>query len=169
MLSKQSVVVVRDFVLVKIPACLPVNEKTSIRCSAINTNERNLEAVAKTWRRIKAGRGGVLCLRSQIADRRTCMQIPPIHIQFGNVGADLNAGEIFRLTRDASNAAGDRRAKHYFSGSCEPTDADTPATAAAAALVQAGGALNRALCPQVAGQYLRPDGQPAYAAHYLNH
>src|SRR5580704_17575821 len=134
MLSKQSVVVVGDFVLVKIPACLPVNEKTAIRCSTINTNERNLEAVAKTWRRIKAGQGGILCLRFQIADRRTCMQIPPIHIQFGNVGDNLNAGEIFRCARVASDAASDRRAKHYVSGSCEPTDADTPATAAAAAL-----------------------------------
>ena len=46
------------------------------------------------------------------------MQIPPIHIQFGNVGADLNAGEIFRRARIASNPASDRRAKHYVSGSC---------------------------------------------------
>jgi hypothetical protein len=33
------------------------------------------------------------------------MQIPPIHIQFGNVGANLNAGEIFRCARVASDAA----------------------------------------------------------------
>src|SRR5258708_31915497 len=86
MLSGQSVVVVRDLVLVEIPANLPVDEKTSVTRSAIDANEWHLEAVAKTRGWIKAGRSGILRLRSQIADRRTPVQVPPIHIQPGDVG-----------------------------------------------------------------------------------
>ena len=118
MLTKQTVVVVGALVLVEIPAHLPVDEKPAVRRSTINANEGDLEAVAKTRRRIEAGRSGVLCPQSQIADRRTRVQIPPVRIQPGNVGADLNAGEICDRARIASDAAGDRRAKHYGSGCC---------------------------------------------------
>src|SRR5260221_14723591 len=91
LLTRQSVV--RDLVLKKILANLPVDEKTSVTCGTINANERDLQAVAKTRGRIEARRrrSGVLRLRSQVADRRTSVQIPPVHVQPANVGAALNA------------------------------------------------------------------------------
>src|SRR5260370_19927722 len=114
-LARQSMGVVRDVVLEKIPANLPVDEKISVACSAIHANKRDLEAVAKTRGRIKA-RSGVVRLRSQVADRRAEVQIPPVHIQSGKVGADLNAGEIFQRVRIANDVALLRPTKAYVSG-----------------------------------------------------
>src|SRR5258707_12179716 len=115
LLSRQPVVVVRDLVLKKIPANLPVDEKTSVTCGTINANEWDLQAVAKTGGRIKAGRGrrGILRLRSQVADRRTRVQIPPVHFQPGNVGAELNASKIFERPRISSDTARKRPTRPY--------------------------------------------------------
>src|SRR5262245_10708423 len=91
-MTRQSAAAIRDVVLKKISANLPVDEKTSVTCSTINANEWDLQAVAKTRGRIEAGRGrrGILHLRSQVTDRRTRVQIPPAHVQPGNVDAELN-------------------------------------------------------------------------------
>jgi hypothetical protein len=43
------------------------------------------------------------------------VQVPPVQVQPGKVGADLYAGEIFPCARIARNAAGDRAAKAYIS------------------------------------------------------
>lgn len=43
------------------------------------------------------------------------MQVPPIHVQPGNVGTDLNAAEVTQRARIAGNAAGNRPAKVYIS------------------------------------------------------
>src|ERR1700730_7603986 len=128
-LTSESVVVVRDLVLEKIPANLPIDEKTSVTCSGISANERDLEAVAKTRGRIKAG-SGIVRLRSQVADRRARVQIPPVHIQPCKVGADLNAGEIFQRARIASDTALLRRAKAYVSCRCGCVDTEVAANTA---------------------------------------
>ncbi len=123
-LARQSVGVVRDLVLEEIAAYLPVDEKIPVAGSAVSANERDLEAIAKTRGRIKAG-SGVVRLRSQVADRRTEVQIPPVHIQSCKVGADLNAGEIFQRVRMASDTpAGVRLIKAYASCRCGCTDTE---------------------------------------------
>src|SRR5262249_59803810 len=88
-----------DFVLEKIRADLRVDEKTSLARSDVSAGERDLKVVAETRGRIEASRSGIFGVQSRIADRRTGVQIPSIHIQPGNVGTDLNAGEIVRRAR----------------------------------------------------------------------
>src|SRR5215472_13233305 len=56
---------------------------------------------------------GIFRVRSQIADRQTSMQVPAIHIQPGDVGAELNASKIFDRARVARDVAGDRPAEAY--------------------------------------------------------
>src|SRR5260370_23758842 len=92
LLSRQPVVVVRDLVLKKIPANLPVDDKTSVTCGTINANEWDLQAVAKTGGRIEAGRGrsGILRLPSQLADSRTLVQNTPVHRHPGVADAVLH-------------------------------------------------------------------------------
>src|SRR5258708_25627361 len=71
LLSRQPVVVVRDLVLKKIPANLPVAEKTSVNCGTIDANECDLQDVARTWVLIEAWRGRSvnLLLQSPVAAR----------------------------------------------------------------------------------------------------
>src|SRR6266436_2777651 len=132
MLSRQSMVVVGDLVLEKIPAHLSVDEEVSIARSRIGANERDLQVVAKSRRAgIETGRSGILRRHAQVADRRTDVQIPAVHVQPGKVGADLNAGEIFPRARIASNfAARDRPAKAYVSSCCDCAGTEVAANAA---------------------------------------
>ncbi len=74
--------------------------------------------------------GGIVRLRSQVADRRTRLQIPPTHLQPGNIGADLNASKIFKCARIASDIAGERPARAYVSGCCGCAGAEVAADAA---------------------------------------
>ena len=111
-------VVVGNLVLEKIPANLSVDEKASLACGDISAHEWDLDAVAKARGRVKAGRSGVVRLRPQIADGRTHVHVPAIHIQPGDVRADLNAGEISHRARIANDIAGDGSAKVYVPGCC---------------------------------------------------
>src|SRR5262249_41164440 len=107
MLAGHSVIVVGNLVLVGSPAHLPVDQKTAVAGSEIRANERRLQAVAETRGRIETGGRYILRPRSQVAKRRTRVQIPSIHVQSGNVGADLNPAEIQQRARMANNVAGD--------------------------------------------------------------
>jgi hypothetical protein len=89
-LTGQSVVIVRDLVLEEISADLPVNEKTAVTCSPVDADKWDLETVAKTRGWIEVG-CGIFCVRAQIADRQTSVQVLAIHIQRGNVGASAPA------------------------------------------------------------------------------
>src|SRR5262249_29611262 len=129
-LTGHSVVGVGDFVLEKIRADLRVDEKASVARSDVSPDEWDLKVVAKTRGRIEASRSGIFRVQSHIAERRTGVQIPSIHIQPGNVGADLNAGEILRRARIANQVAGNRATKVYVSGCCGRAVSEVAADAA---------------------------------------
>src|SRR5262245_21352823 len=130
MLTGHSVVGVGNLILEEISAQLRVEEKAALAGSEINACELDLQTVLKARRRIETARRGIPHLRSQISDRRAGMQIPSIHIQSGDVSADLNAAEIAHRARVANDVAGNSPAKIDVARRCSRAEREMAGHAA---------------------------------------